>query len=91
LKGMMFFNFLAPLLIMVLFINPLAYNYIVPNYLSRENFISQKIFFVFIVCLMRMTTFREEAQFNFNESYKWIKHVAVNKDERLFKYAQYRI
>lgn len=91
LKTMMFVNFLSPLLIMILFLNPFAYNYLVPAHISREAFLSQKIFFVALFCIIRMTTFREELQFQFNESFKWIKHVAQTKDERLFKYAQYRI
>lgn len=91
LRGMMYLNFITPLFVIIMFIDPLARKYIVPNFLSEEVFAAQRLFLVFIACLIRAFTFREELQFCFNESYKWIKHVAANKDERLFKYAQYRI
>ena len=88
---MMYINFIAPLFVVMLFIDPLGRKYIVPEYLSEEVYSGQRMFLIFIVCLFRAFTFREEMQFCFNESYKWIKHVAANKDERIFRYAQYRI
>lgn len=38
LRGMMYINFISPLFVCMLFINPLAKNLIVPNYLSNELF-----------------------------------------------------
>jgi ABC-type Fe3+-siderophore transport system permease subunit len=60
LRAMMYINFIAPVFVCMLFINPLAKKYIVPQYLSNELYIFQKLFFIFLACIFRAFTFREE-------------------------------
>lgn len=60
LRMMMYINFIAPLFVVMLFIDPLGRKYIVPEYLSEEVYSGQRMFLIFIVCLFRAFTFREE-------------------------------
>lgn len=65
----MYFNFLAPLLVSLMFVPPLLKNYVVPTYISDDTWKIIRILVVVITIMMKMLTFREELQFQFNESY----------------------
>lgn len=56
-------NFLMPLFVLILMINPLAKSILVPEYLTASTFESFRIITVVIACCFRPLTFREELQF----------------------------
>ena len=60
LNVMIYANFLSPVIVLMMFINPLSKDILVPDYLSSEMFVFQKIFFVLAACFIRAFTFREE-------------------------------
>ena len=72
LKGFLYVNFLFPLVIVLLYINPLTKSLLVPNLISDQTFIIIRVIVVLIACAVRCLSFREELQFQFNESYTLI-------------------
>ena len=57
-KMLLIGNFVAPVLVIVVFINPLAKDFIVPNYLSEGIFLVIKIVVVLLVLILRASTLR---------------------------------
>jgi len=83
---MLYFNFLAPLLMILLMLTPLVKPILVPDYISSQTYQIIKIIFSFFVCAARGLTFRKELQFVLSESYILIQKLMVDKNEKLFKY-----
>lgn len=90
-KSFVYINFLAPVIIIMLFINPLSKDILVPDYISPATFTLQKIFTVLMSIIFRAFTFRDECQFQFNESYFLVRRVLEDKNEKIFKYVQLRM
>jgi len=88
---MLYVNFLTPLLISILYINPLLETYIVPEYMSESVFRVIRVAIVVMSICLRMLTFREELQFVFNESYFMVQKLMVEKNEKVFRYIKLRI
>jgi len=65
----MYFNFIAPLIVALMFIPSLFKVYVVPVYISDDIWKIVRVFVIVITIMMKMLTFREELQFQFNESY----------------------
>ena len=59
-KSFVYVNFLAPVVIVLIFINPLSKDLIVPEYISAETYTVLKIFVVILCLIFRTLTFREE-------------------------------
>jgi hypothetical protein len=91
LKNIVYVNFLSPMLVLIMFINPLSKDLVVPDYISSGMFDFQKFFVVIIAIGVRAFTFREECQFQFNESYYLVRKIVEDKNEKLFKYIQLRM
>ena len=65
----MILHFLAPIFILMLFINPILKDVMVPDLLSSESYNIIKRAVVLIACIIRALTFRNEVQFSLDESY----------------------
>ena len=59
-KSFVYVNFLAPVVIVLIFINPLSKDLLVPEYFSAQTYTIQKIFVVILCLIFRTLTFREE-------------------------------
>lgn len=90
-KAFLYLNFILPMLVFVLFVNPLARQMLVPTYLSSQSFMMFRLTFILIACFSRGLTFREELQFQFNESYHLVQRLMLDKNAQLFKYIKLRI
>jgi hypothetical protein len=84
-------NFLAPILMIVILVDPLFKNLLVPKYLNSEFMLAFQIMSVLICCGFRALTFREELQFQFNESYFLIHRLMLDKNAQVFRYVKLRI
>ena len=84
--------FLSPLLICFLFVHELTGS-LVQGATGMDDITWQavRIGFIILFLAMRLLIFREELQFQFDQSYTLIKRLMQDKDERLFKYIQARI
>lgn len=91
LSAFVYTNFLAPIFLILLYISPVVKQLLVPDLLSSQAYSILKYSITFGVCLLRCTTFREEVQFSFNESYSLIQKLVQNRNEKLFGYVKYRI
>ena len=60
LNSLVYVNFLTPVIIVVMFINPLSKDILVPEYISAGTYTLQKIFVVLMSLIFRAFTFREE-------------------------------
>lgn len=56
----MYFNLFAPLIVAILFLNPLLEASIVPDYLQVGNWKVLRVALTVLAICMRMLTFREE-------------------------------
>lgn len=65
----MFLNLLAPLVVVLMYVQPLLEAFIVPDYLSISTWRVLRVAVVVIAVCIRLMTFRDELQFLFNESY----------------------
>lgn len=90
-KGLLYANFLLPLLLVTLFLNPLSKSLLVPNMLSDGGFQVLKSSLVIVASVARTVTFRRELQHQFNESYLMVQRLMIDKNVRIFKYVQYRM
>jgi len=90
-KWMVYINFLMPVVVLILFTNPLSKTYLVPDVMSPESFLALKVLTVIITCVLRSLTFREELQFQFNESYILVQRLMLDKNAQVFKYIKLRI
>ena len=61
-KGLLYLNFLFPLIIVTLFLNPLSKSLLVPNVLSEGGYLILKCCFVILAGVARTVTFRRELQ-----------------------------
>ena len=62
LRGMLLLSFLFPLIIVLVFINPLTKSLFVPNILTDSQFTIAKWLIVLVSCIARALTFRQELQ-----------------------------
>lgn len=69
---MMVINFIYPLLMILVLVNPILKPLLVPDYISESAYIVIKVAMAFAGCGFRCLTFRKELQFTFNESYVMI-------------------
>ena len=79
-KWMLYTNFLLPLVIVLLFVNPLCKDSVVPAVLPDAVFDGIRLFIVSIACVSRALTFRDELQFQFNESYFLVHRMMLDKN-----------
>jgi hypothetical protein len=68
-KGLLYTNFLLPLLVVTLFLTPLSKSLLVPSVLGEGSFQILKNSVVLVAGLARTLTFRRELQHQLNESY----------------------
>jgi hypothetical protein len=57
---LLYTNFLMPILIIILFVNPLCKDMVVPTYVSADTFLIIRVFFIILACFLRGLTMREE-------------------------------
>lgn len=81
---MMVINFIYPLLMVLLLINPIVKPLLVPDFISHKTYTILKVAISFGGCMFRCLTFRKELQFTFNESYVMIQKLIIDKNEKLF-------
>jgi len=81
---MMVANFIYPLLMVLLLVNPIVKPLLVPDYISQNTFVILKVLISIVGCGFRCLTFRKELQFTFNESYVMIQKLVIDKNEKLF-------
>ncbi|CDW72459.1 UNKNOWN [Stylonychia lemnae] len=91
LLAFMFINLLSPILIILLFIQPLIEQFVVPEYMVVETWRVIRTGVLVVAVCLRMMTFREELQFLFNESYFLVQKLMIDKNEKLFRYIKLRI
>lgn len=91
LLNMIYINFLTPLLVTILYIQPLFEAHVVPEYLSESTFRVIRVAVVVVAICLRLLTFREELQFLFNESYFLVQKLMIDKNEKIFRYIKLRI
>lgn len=84
-------NFLMPALLIVIMVNPLCKSLLVPTVLSQQVFLLIKVLVVIVACALRATSFREEMQFHFSESFFLLHRILQDKNAQLFKYIKLRI
>ena len=77
-------HFLAPVIVLLLFISPILKDVLVPDLLSSDAYDLIKMGIVGLVCILRSLSFRREIQFAFDESYQLIHKMVITKNERLF-------
>jgi hypothetical protein len=53
-------NFLYPVILILLYFNPLLKQMVVPDYISNSNYNILRIILVILTCLIRAITFRDE-------------------------------
>lgn len=91
LSAFVYTNFLTPIFLILLYLNPVIKQVLVPDFLSNQVFSVLKYLLTFVVCLLRCFTFREEVQFSYNDSYSLINQLVRNKNEKLITYVRMRI
>lgn len=91
LKGLLYVNFLLPLVVVTLFLSPLSKSLLVPGVVSEGGFQLLKGSSVIIAGVARTLTFRRELQHQFNESYLMVQRLMIDKNVRIFKYVQLRM
>lgn len=91
LRMFLYINFIFPVIIVLVFINPLTKSLLVPDLISDSSFTIIKILLVLIASTCRVSSFREELQFQFNESYYLVQRLMIDKNAQIFKYIQLRM
>lgn len=87
----MYVNMLAPLVVSVLYLQPLVESLLVPELLDEGTWKTLRMAFVVGALGLRLLTFREELQFHFNESYFYVQKLMIDKNEKVFRYIKLRI
>lgn len=73
LSSFVYTNFLTPIFLILVYLNPVIKQLVVPDLISSSVYSFLKYSITFVVCILRCLTFREEIQFSFNESYSLIQ------------------
>lgn len=84
-------HFVAPIIILLMFINPAIKTVVVPDYLSDDAFNVIKYASVVVAAVLRIGTFRKELQFVCDESFQLMHSIVQTKNEKVFTYVRYRV
>lgn len=87
----MLLNLLTPLIVVLMYVQPLLEAFLVPEYLSLSSWRVARVAVVVLAVCLRLMTFRDELQFLFNESYYLVQKLMIDKNEKVFRYIKLRI
>ena len=90
-KAILIMHFVAPMLVLLLFINPAVKDIVVPAYISNDSYDVTKYAFVGITGLLRGLTFKREIQFICEESFQLMHNLVQTRSEQVFTYVKYRV
>ena len=92
LMKLLYLNFLGPIIIVILFVYELSGSIVVDKLgASKEVWEILRLFIVIGFVAAKTVVFREEMQFQFDQSYFVISKMMQDKDEKLFQYVQARV
>jgi len=84
LKVLLHVAFIAPVIIIVLYIPSLTKNYFVPIYLSENVYDLIRIFIVISYAILKLCLTRKELQWNMDQSYGYIKALPYNTNDQYY-------
>lgn len=92
LMRLLYTNFLGPIIIVILFSHELSGSLVVEKVgMSKDTWEISRCFIVIAFVAAKTVVFREEMQFQFDQSYFVISKMMEDKEEKLFQYVKARV